>query len=47
MNPRLMNYRFNDIAHLSRIDPHQTAKGTCTYCNQRKGYDYELVPKKR
>ena len=20
---------------------------TCAYCNQRKGYDYELIPKKR
>lgn len=32
---------------LRRIDPVQVAKDTCTYCNQRKGYDYELVPKKR
>ena len=32
---------------LRRIAPQQIEKDTCTYCNQRKGYDYELIPKKR
>lgn len=32
---------------LHRIDPQQTVKDTCTYCNQRKGYDYEIIPKNR
>ena len=32
---------------LRRIDPQQTEKDTCTYCNQRKGYDYEIIPKNR
>ena len=32
---------------LCRIDPQQTEKDTCTYCNQRKGYDYEIIPKNR
>lgn len=32
---------------LRRIEPQQIEKDTCTYCNQRKGYDYELIPKKR
>ena len=32
---------------LRRIDPQQTEKGTCTYCNQRKGYDYEIISKNR
>lgn len=30
---------------LRRIDPQQTGKDTCTYCNQRKGYDYEIIRK--
>lgn len=30
---------------LRRIDPQQTEKDACTYCNQRKGYDYEIIPK--
>lgn len=32
---------------LHRINPEQTEKDTCTYCNQRKGYDYEIIPKNR
>jgi mRNA interferase MazF len=32
---------------LRKIDPQQTVKDTCTYCNQRKGYDYEIIPKNR
>ncbi len=32
---------------LRRIDPQQTEKDTCTYCNSRKGYDYEIIPKNR
>ena len=30
---------------LRRIDPQQSEKDTCTYCNSRKGYDYEIIPK--
>lgn len=37
---------FNTGAYfLKRIDPYQIVKETCTYCNQRNGYDY-LVDKK-
>ncbi len=32
---------------LRRVDPQQIEKDTCTYCNQRKGYDYELISKNR
>lgn len=32
---------------LRRIVPQQAEKDTCTYCNQRKGYDYEIIPKNR
>ena len=30
---------------LRRVDPAQTEKDTCTYCNSRKGFDYEIIPK--
>ena len=32
---------------LRRVDPAQTEKDTCTYCNSRKGFDYEVIPKAR
>ncbi len=32
---------------LRRITPQQTEKDTCTYCNQRTGYDYEIIPKNK
>ena len=32
---------------LRRVDSEQSEKDTCTYCNSRKGFDYELIPKKR
>lgn len=41
------NFYGTGAYYLRRIDPLQAAKDTCTYCNQRKGYDYELVPKRR
>ena len=31
--------------HLKRVDPNQIEKETCTYCNQRRGYDYIVVKK--
>ncbi len=30
---------------LRRVNPEQTEKDTCTYCNSRKGFDYEIIPK--
>ena len=30
---------------LRRVNPAQTEKDTCTYCNNRKGFDYEIIPK--
>lgn len=30
---------------LRRIDGEQTEKDICTYCNQRMGFDYEVIPK--
>lgn len=32
---------------LRRVNPNQTEKETCTYCNQRPGYDFEVMPRKR
>ncbi len=32
--------------YLRRIDPYQVERDTCTYCNRRLGYDYELIPKR-
>lgn len=32
---------------LRRINPQQTEKDICTYCNQRTGYDYEIIPKNK
>ena len=37
---------FNTGAYfLKRIDPYQIEKETCTYCNQRSGYDYQVIPR--
>lgn len=30
---------------LRRVDSEQIEKDTCTYCNHRKGFDYELIRK--
>lgn len=30
---------------LQRTDKGQTEKDVCTYCNQRMGFDYEVIPK--
>lgn len=32
---------------LRRVNADQTEKDTCTYCNSRKGFDYEIIPKIR
>ena len=39
------NFRLEGKYDLFRIFENQ-ARDTCTYCNHRLGYDYELVPKK-
>ena len=39
------NFRSAGAYFLRRTDPHQTEKDTCTYCNQRAGYDFEITPK--
>ena len=41
------NFYGTGAYYLRRIDPHQTAKDTCTYCNSRKGFDYELIQKNK
>ena len=32
--------------YLRKINPAQTEKDACTYCGQRKGFDYEVIPKR-
>ena len=39
------NFYGTGAYYLRRIDPNQMAKDTCTYCNSRKGLDYEIVRK--
>lgn len=31
---------------LRRVNPGETRKDCCTYCGQRSGYDYEVIPRK-
>ena len=38
------NFRAANKYDLRRIG-RSSRKGTCTYCNHRMGYDYELIPK--
>lgn len=40
------NFRDTDAYFLHRIDPGQTEKEICTYCSQRRGYEYVVVKKK-
>lgn len=40
------NFRSTGAYSLRRIDPTQSGKDTCTYCNQRKGFDYSVMRRK-
>lgn len=40
------NFRSTGAYSLHRVDPKQTGKDTCTYCNQRLGFDFEVTPKR-
>ena len=39
------NYYDTGAYIVRRVDPYATEKDTCTYCGQRRGYDYEITPK--
>lgn len=41
------NFRSTGAYSLRRVDPQQMEKDTCTYCNQRMGFDFELIHKRR
>lgn len=41
------NFRSTGAYSLRRVDPKQTGKDTCTYCNQRMGFDFEVIPKRQ
>nr|WP_217936098.1 type II toxin-antitoxin system PemK/MazF family toxin [Enterocloster clostridioformis] len=39
------NFRHTGAYFLCRLDPRQIQKEVCTYCNQRRGFDYVVVKK--
>lgn len=39
------NFYFSGAYILKRVDIWQEGKDTCTYCGQRLGFDYEVIPK--
>ena len=41
----LRNYYNTGAYNVRRVNPDATEKDTCTYCNQRRGYDYSITPK--
>ena len=41
------NFRNTGAFSLRRTDPQQAAKDVCTYCNHRKGVDYEVIPRRK
>ena len=34
------NFFSTGVYYLKRVDPYKTEKESCTYCNQRRGFDY-------
>ena len=40
------NFRSTGAYLLRRIDPAQTERDTCTYCNRRRGFDYSVIRRK-
>ena len=34
------NFFCTGAYYLKRVNPYKTEKETCTYCNQRRGFDY-------
>ena len=41
------NFRNTGAYFLRRVNPGQIQKEKCTYCDQRRGFDYEIIPKRR
>ena len=39
------NFYGTGAFYLKRVNPNATEKESCTYCGQRRGYDYEIAPK--
>ena len=39
------NFYGTGAYYLRRVNPEQNEKDTCTYCGQRKGFDYDIVSK--
>lgn len=41
------NFRSTGVYILRRINPEHGRKDICTYCNQRMGFDYEIIRRKQ
>ena len=41
------HFRNTGSYHIYHLDPEQTAKDTCTYCNDRRGFDCVIIRKKK
>ena len=41
------SFRNTGAFSLRQTDPQQAAKDVCTYCNHRKGVDYEVIPRRK
>ena len=40
------NFFSTGAYYLKRVEPYKTEKETCTYCNQRRGFDYKVISRK-
>ena len=40
------HFRNTGLYHIHHLNPNQTEKDTCTYCNQRKGFDCVIIRRK-
>lgn len=41
----LNDFRENEDSIIKRVDPNQIEQDTCTFCGQRRGYDYIITDK--
>ena len=41
------HFRNTGSYHVYHLNPEQTVKDTCTYCNKRRGFDCVIIRKKK
>lgn len=41
------NFYGSGAYSMRRVNPIEVEKDLCTYCNQRAGYDYEIIPRRK